>query len=41
MVAPLTLGESLIELIKREAAHAQLGRPAGIVAKMNGLLDAR
>jgi polyphosphate kinase len=41
MVAPLTLAEGLIALIEREAAHAKAGRPAGIVAKMNGLLDRR
>jgi polyphosphate kinase len=41
MVAPLTLAEQLIVLIDREAAHAKAGRPASIVAKMNGLLDRR
>jgi polyphosphate kinase len=41
MVAPLTLAEGLIALIDREAAHAKAGRPAVIVAKMNGLLDRR
>jgi len=39
MVAPLTLADSLIGLIAREAAHAKAGRPAAIVAKMNALLD--
>lgn len=39
MVAPLTLADSLIALIEREAAHAKAGRPAAIVAKMNALLD--
>jgi polyphosphate kinase len=39
LVAPLTLAESLIALIAREAAHAKAGRPAAIVAKMNALLD--
>lgn len=39
MVAPLTLAESLLTLIKREASHARAGRPAAIVAKMNALLD--
>src|SRR5580698_7778723 len=41
MVAPLTLAEKLVALIDREAAHAKAGRPAAIVAKMNGLLDRR
>jgi polyphosphate kinase len=41
MVAPLTLADGLVELIEREAAHAKAGRPAGIIAKMNGLLDRR
>jgi polyphosphate kinase len=41
MVAPLTLAEQLIVLIDREAAHAKAGKPASIVAKMNGLLDRR
>ncbi|WP_348269073.1 polyphosphate kinase 1 [Edaphobacter paludis] len=39
MVAPLTLADSLITLISREAIHAKAGRPAAIVAKMNALLD--
>jgi polyphosphate kinase len=41
MVAPLTLADGLIALIDREAAHAKAGRPASIIAKMNGLLDRR
>jgi polyphosphate kinase len=41
MVAPLTLADWLVELIEREADHAKAGRPAAIVAKMNGLLDRR
>jgi polyphosphate kinase len=41
MVAPLTLADGLIELIEREAEHAKAGRPASIIAKMNGLLDRR
>jgi polyphosphate kinase len=41
MVAPLTLADHLVALIDREAAHAREGRPAWIVAKMNGLLDRR
>jgi polyphosphate kinase len=41
MVAPLTLADHLVLLINRETEHAKAGRPAGIVAKMNGLLDRR
>jgi polyphosphate kinase len=41
LVAPLTLADGLVALIEREAAHANAGRPASIVAKMNGLLDRR
>ena len=39
LVAPLTLAESFIRMIHREAEHAAAGRPAHIVAKMNSLLD--
>jgi polyphosphate kinase len=41
MVAPLTLADRIVALIERETAHAKAGRPAAIVAKMNGLLDRR
>jgi polyphosphate kinase len=41
LVAPLTLAERLIFLIDREATHAKAGKPAAIIAKMNGLLDRR
>ncbi len=41
LVAPLTLADGLVALIDREAAHAKAGRPASIIAKMNGLLDRR
>ncbi len=41
MVAPLTLADRLIALIEREASHAKAGKPASIIAKMNGLLDRR
>jgi len=39
LVAPLTMAESFLGLIRREAEHAQAGRPAHIVAKMNALLE--
>jgi polyphosphate kinase len=39
MVAPLTLAEQFIQMIKREAEHARKGRPARILAKMNSLLE--
>jgi polyphosphate kinase len=41
MVAPLTLADRLVVLIEREAGHAKAGRPATILAKMNGLIDRR
>ncbi len=39
LVAPLTMAESFLRLIRREAEHAHAGRPAYIVAKMNALLE--
>jgi polyphosphate kinase len=39
LVAPLTLAPALLQLIDREAEHARAGKPARIVAKMNGLLE--
>jgi polyphosphate kinase len=39
LVAPLTMAESFLGLIRREQEHAQVGRPAHIVAKMNALLE--
>lgn len=41
MVAPLTLADDLEKLIDREIAHAKAGKPAHMIAKMNGLLDRR
>jgi polyphosphate kinase len=41
LVAPLTLWNGVLKLIARETAHAKAGRPAALVAKMNGLLDRR
>jgi polyphosphate kinase len=40
LVAPLTLAADVLHLIARETEHAKKGRPAQIIAKMNGLLDA-
>jgi polyphosphate kinase len=39
LVAPLTMAESFLGLIRRETDHANAGRPAHIVAKMNALLE--
>jgi polyphosphate kinase len=39
LVAPLTMAESFLRLIRREQEHGQAGRPAHIVAKMNALLE--
>jgi polyphosphate kinase len=39
MVAPATLMSGMLQRIDREIAHAREGRPAAIVAKMNGLMD--
>jgi len=39
LVAPLTMAESFLGLIRRESEHAQAGRPARIIAKMNALLE--
>jgi polyphosphate kinase len=38
-VAPLTMAENFLGLIRREQDHARAGRPAHIVAKMNALLE--
>jgi polyphosphate kinase len=40
LVAPVTLAKDVLRLIARETEHARQGRPAQIIAKMNGLLDA-
>ena len=37
LVGPTTLMSGMLTLIDREIEHAAAGRPAGIVAKMNGL----
>jgi polyphosphate kinase len=39
LVAPLTMAENFLRLIRREQEHARAGRPARIVAKMNALLE--
>jgi polyphosphate kinase len=39
LVAPLTMAESFLRLIRREQEHATAGRPARIIAKMNSLLE--
>ena len=39
LVSPRDLADRTLTLIAREAEHARAGRPARIVAKMNGLLD--
>jgi polyphosphate kinase len=39
LVAPLTMAESFLRLIRREQEHAQAGRQAHIIAKMNALLE--
>jgi polyphosphate kinase len=39
LVAPLTMAESFLGLIRREMEHAKAGRPAQIIAKMNALLE--
>jgi polyphosphate kinase len=37
--APFTLHKALLERVQREAEHAQQGRPARIIAKMNSLVE--
>ncbi|HYP49508.1 MAG TPA: polyphosphate kinase 1, partial [Pyrinomonadaceae bacterium] len=39
LVAPVSLRARMLELIRREAAHAQAGKSARIIAKMNSLTD--
>jgi polyphosphate kinase len=41
LLAPTDLRDGLVQRIRREAAHAQAGHPARIIAKMNGLVDRR
>jgi polyphosphate kinase len=37
--APFTLHKAMLDLIAREAANAQAGKPARIIAKMNALVE--
>ena len=37
--SPFTLHTAILEFIDREAENAQAGRPAGIIAKMNALIE--
>jgi len=39
LIAPVTMRKEFTRCIRREAQHAQAGRPARIVAKINGLED--
>jgi polyphosphate kinase len=39
LVAPVNLRARMIELIRREVAHHEAGRPAGIIVKLNSLTD--
>jgi len=41
LVAPHNLRQRFLDLIRREASHAQAGRPAGIRAKLNQLQDSQ
>jgi polyphosphate kinase len=39
LVAPVSLRERLMAMIRREAEHKKAGRPSGILAKFNSLTD--
>ncbi len=39
LMAPFNMLERFLEMIDREIAHAQAGKPAGITAKMNALVE--
>jgi polyphosphate kinase len=41
LLAPDHLRDGLVMRVRRESAHARAGRPARIIAKMNGLVDGR
>ena len=40
LVAPTGMRQRFLQMIERESAHAQDGRPARIIGKMNALVDA-
>ena len=39
LLAPTGLRDNFIDCIRREAEHARAGQPAGIIAKINSLID--
>lgn len=39
LIAPFTVHETMMKCIERETAHAKVGQPARIIAKMNALVD--
>ena len=39
LVAPSGLMQGMLDRIERESEHARAGRPAAVIAKMNGLMD--
>jgi polyphosphate kinase len=39
LLAPMGLRDNFIDCIRREAEHARAGQPAGIIAKVNSLID--
>jgi polyphosphate kinase len=39
VVSPYDLREQMVQRVRREAEHARAGRPARLIAKMNGLED--
>lgn len=39
LVAPVTLRERMVDLVRREIAHCRNGKPGRIIAKMNALID--
>jgi polyphosphate kinase len=39
LLAPFTMHRRVIDMIRREMRHAQEGKPAGIIAKMNALVE--